>query len=167
KLLPRDAVVVVVICDTGERYLSKHHSDEWLKQNNMLDVDRMTLKMLLEEKHASKTLPPLVAVKPQSLVKEALDLMNKYELSSLPVLDDVGKPVGSVRDNRLMAKVLDDRNILDAPLIDLMDESIPVFDAQMDINEAIEHLRQHPAILVGDFGRIIGIVSRHDVLRYA
>lgn len=167
KLLPKEAVVVAIICDTGERYLTKHHSDDWLKQNNMIDVDRMTLKMLLEEKHSSKTLPPLVSVKPTTLIKECLDLMNKYEISSLPVLDETGKPAGSVRDNRLMAKVLEDRNALDASLSDVMEESMPVLDAQTDVKVAIERLRQSPAILVGDFGRIIGIVSRHDVLRYA
>lgn len=167
KLLPKEAVVVAIICDTGERYLTKHHSDDWLKQNNMIDVDRMTLKMLLEEKHSSKTLPPLVSVKPSTLIKECLDLMNKYEISSLPVLDEAGKPAGSVRDNRLMAKVLEDRNALDASISDVMEESMPVLDAQTDVKVAIERLRQSPAILVGDFGRIIGIVSRHDVLRYA
>jgi cystathionine beta-synthase len=166
KLLPKEAVVVAIICDTGERYLSKHHSDEWLKQNKLLDVDRMTLKMLLEEKHASKQLPPLVAVKPSATVKDALDLMNKYELSALPVLDDSGKPVGSIRENRLMAQVLEERNALDYSLDGLMDDTMLVLDAQTDVKEAIDKLRQHPAVLVGDFGRVIGVVSRHDVLRF-
>jgi cystathionine beta-synthase len=167
KLLPKEAVVVAIICDTGERYLTKHHSDEWLKQNNLLDVDRMTLKMLLEEKHSSKTLPPLVSVRPSATVKDALDLMNKYELSALPVLDETGKPVGSVLENKLMAKVLEDRNALDFSLDGLMETTMPVLDSQSDVKEAIERLRQHPALLVGDFGRIIGVISRHDVLRYA
>lgn len=167
KLLPKEAVVVAIICDTGERYLTKHHSDEWLKQNNLLDVDRMTLKMLLEEKHSSKTLPPLVSVKPNATVKDALDLMNKYELSALPVLEDGMKPVGSVLENKLMGKVLEDRNALDSSLEGLMESTMPVLDSQTDVKEAIERLRQHPAVLVGDFGRIIGVVSRHDVLRYA
>ena len=167
KLLPKEAVVVAIICDTGERYLSKHHSDEWLKQNKMLDVDRMTLKMLLEEKHSSKTLPPLVSVKPSTFLKDALDQMNKYELSSLPVLDESGKPVGSVRDNRLMARVLEDRNALDTSISEVMEEPMPVMDAHTDVKEGIERLRQYPVVLVGDFGRIIGLVSRHDVLRYA
>jgi cystathionine beta-synthase len=101
------------------------------------------------------------------LLKDALDQMNKYELSSLPVLDESGKPVGSVRDNRLMARVLEERNALDAPITDVMEEPMPVLDANTDVKEGIERLRQHPAVLVGDFGRIIGLVSRHDVLRYA
>jgi cystathionine beta-synthase len=167
KLLPKEAVVVVIICDTGERYLTKHHSDEWLKENKMLDVDRMTLKMLLEEKHSSKTLPSLVSVRPGDTVKEALDKMNQYELSSLPVLDETSKPVGSVRDNRLMAKVLEDRNSLDTPIHEYMEDPMPALDAQTDVREAIEILRKSPTLLVADFGRIIGIISRHDVLRYA
>jgi cystathionine beta-synthase len=83
------------------------------------------------------------------------------------VLDESGKPVGSVRDNRLMARVLQDRSALDTPISDVMEEPMPVLDAHTDIKEGIERLRQYPVVLVGDFGRIIGLVSRHDVLRYA
>jgi cystathionine beta-synthase len=36
RLLPKEAVVVAIICDTGERYLTKHHNDEWLKEDDTL-----------------------------------------------------------------------------------------------------------------------------------
>jgi cystathionine beta-synthase len=166
KLLPKDAVVVSIICDTGERYLTKHHSEEWLKQNQLLDADYTTLKTVLEEKYASKKIPTLVTAKPTTLVREALEVMNRHEFSELPVVDDMGAPCGNVRDTKLMARVMEDRAALDAPIQDLMEQPMPVLDAQTDVQDAIEQLKRYPYVLASEFGRTIGVVSRHDVLAY-
>jgi len=166
KLLPNDAVVVTIICDTGERYLTKHHSDEWLKQNQLLDAERITLSMVLDEKRANNHLPQLVAVKPSTLVKEALEMMTKHEFSALPVLDDHGKPCGNVRDTKLMAGLMENREMMDEPIAKVMEEPLPVLDAHTDVKECIAQLRSTPYVLVSDFGRIAGIISRHDVLGY-
>ena len=44
--LPKDDVVVFIVCDTGERYLTKFHSDEWLKEKRLLGVEKMTIGLL-------------------------------------------------------------------------------------------------------------------------
>jgi cystathionine beta-synthase len=166
KLLPADAVVVTIICDTGERYLTKHHSDEWLTQNQLLDSDRTTLKTLLHVKHTAKNVAPLVSVRPSTSIKDALELMNTHEFSELPVLDEYGQPCGSARDSRLMGKVLENREALDLPIETAMDKPMPALDAQTDVKDVIAPLKQYPYVLVSDFGRIIGVVSRHDALEY-
>jgi cystathionine beta-synthase len=166
KLLPADAVVVTIICDTGERYLTKHHSEEWLKQNQLLDADRTTLKSWLDEKQSVKKVPTLVTARLQTSVKDALELMNRHEFSDLPVLDEMGQPQGTVRDAKLMAQVLEDRAALDAPVSDFMEKPMPVLDGQTDVKDVIAQLKASPYVLVSDFGRIIGVVSRHDALEY-
>jgi cystathionine beta-synthase len=166
KLLPADAVVVTIICDTGERYLTKHHSEEWLKQNQLLDADRTTLKSLLDEKQSVKNVPTLVAARLNTSVKDALELMNRHEFSDLPVLNDMGQPQGTVRDAKLMAQVLEDRATLDAPVSEFMDKPMPTLDAHTDVKDVIAQLKASPYVLVSDFGRIIGVVSRHDALEY-
>ena len=42
-----DALVVTILCDTGERYLSKQFNDEWMQENQMLDTPRTTVQQLL------------------------------------------------------------------------------------------------------------------------
>ena len=163
--LPEDAVVVTVICDTGERYLSKHHSDEWLQEKQLLDTDRMPLRLLVENKRTASRIPTLVSITPSTTVQQTLDLMTQYEISELPVMDE-GKVLGRVRENRLFARVLEDRSITDSTVETVMEEPMPIVDAHADVKDAITLLRESPSILVEDFGRIIGIVSRHDVLEY-
>lgn len=163
--LPPDAVVVTVICDTGERYLSKHHSDEWLKEKQLLDNDRISLRLLVENKRSAARIPTLVSVAPDTTVQQALDLMTQYEISELPVIAS-GKVFGRVRESRLLARILEDRSLTDRSIDSVMEDPMPVVDAHVDVKDAIAVLRESPSILVTDFGRIIGVVSRHDVLEY-
>ncbi len=75
-----------------------------------------------------------------------------------------GKSVGSVRENRLLAKVLGDRELLDAAVGQVMEPAFPVVDVDATSAEVTRLLRRHPAVLVEEFGRITGIITRHDML---
>src|SRR5207237_5787929 len=87
-----DAVVVFIVCDTGEHYLSKFHSDEWMKEKRLLEPQKITAGLISETK--SKCAPrELVTVAPNDLVAAALAKMNEMGLTQIPVLED-GKYVG-------------------------------------------------------------------------
>ncbi|HET8674905.1 MAG TPA: pyridoxal-phosphate dependent enzyme [Blastocatellia bacterium] len=160
--LGKDDVVVFIVCDTGERYLSKFLSDEWLREKRMLGVERMTIGLLNQTKLDSDT-PRLVSVSPQHQVGDALQMMNTYGLSQLPVLED-GKSVGSLREGRMMSKLLGNPDLMRAPVAEVMDKGFPVVSDDASVNAAVRYLKNSPAILVEEYGRIIGIVTRYDVL---
>jgi len=80
-----DAFVVTVLCDTGERYLSKLYSDEWMRENQMLDADRATVGHVLGAKEGNA--PVIVSMAPGATVRQALRLMNLHDVSQLPVMD--------------------------------------------------------------------------------
>ena len=165
KNLTEKDIVVAVICDTGERYLSKHHSDEWLKEQHLMDENRMTVKTALSVKSNKRNIPTLISLNSSSTVEQALQLMQEYEISELPIIDnDIA--VGTVRENKLMSKVLSDRAILQAGIIDVQEEPMPIIDSQEEIQVAINALKQHHAILVSDYGKLAGVLSRHDILDF-
>lgn len=165
KLLPADALVVTIICDTGERYLTKHHSDEWLKEKDLLDADRMCVRDVIMAKKTRGPLPALVAVPSDATLQEALSLMSSYEVSDLPVIDG-DEHVGVIRENRLMAAVIDDRRSIERNVRDFMEAPAPILDAHEDLQNAIKRLRNVPMVLVQEFGRISGVITRHDVLEW-
>lgn len=160
--LGKDDVVVFIVCDTGERYLSKFLSDEWLREKRMLGVEKMSVGLLSQTKQDSET-PHLVSVGPQHQVSDALQMMNTYGLSQLPVLED-GKSVGSLREGRLMSKLLGNPDLMRAPVAEVMDKGFPVVSEDSSVNTAARYLKNSPAILIEEYGRIIGIVTRYDVL---
>ena len=160
--LDDSAVIVFVVCDTGEHYLSKFHSDEWMKEKRLLELQKITAGLLNETK--MKGAPrELVTVAPDELVSAALAKMNELGLTQIPVLED-GKSVGSLRENHLLAKVFNERELLEAPVSKIMDKGFPIVDVDDDVNSVSRKLRSTPAVLIEEYGRITGIITRHDLL---
>jgi cystathionine beta-synthase len=93
-----DACVVVFLCDTGERYLSKLYNDEWLRENQLLEQERTTLGSLLTSKGGTSP-DALVSVARGASVRQALRLMQLHDVSQLPVMEGE-HCVGSVSDSR-------------------------------------------------------------------
>jgi predicted transcriptional regulator len=122
----------------------------------------MTAGLISATKGAAER-PRILSVAPHDTVAEALAQMDKYGVTQMPVIEE-GKPVGSVRENRLQAKVLGDREMLTATIGELMEASFPVIDVDASSSDVIRLLRRHPAVLVEEFGRITGIITRHDML---
>lgn len=166
RMLPADAVVVAMICDTGERYLTKHHSDEWLKEKDLLadDVPFMLRDVLLA-KHQRITIPNLVSVTPEATVAEALNLMQEYQLSELPVCSN-GGVVGIARETKLMSAVIANRSALEQTIESCMVDPCSVLDAHADVSEAINVLKTQSMLIVTEFGKMCGVLTRHDILSY-
>src|SRR6188474_526939 len=160
--LDEDAVIVFIVCDTGEHYLSKFHSDEWMKEKRLLEPQKITAGLICETKGA-RSPQSLVIVAPADRVADALKKMNELGLTQIPVLDD-GCPVGSLRENRVLAKVVRDRHLLEAAVSEVMEASFPTVDVDASAQEVTQQLQTSPAVLVEEYGRIIGIITRHDVL---
>ena len=160
--LDENAIVVFIVCDTGEHYLSKHHSDEWLKEKRLLEPQRITAGLISGTKKPQAP-KQLVTVAPSDTVTVALQQMDELGLSQIPVLEE-GKCVGSLRENRVLAKVVRDRELLNAPVREVMETGFPSVDVDASSNEVTKRLQTSPAVLVEEYGRIIGIITRHDVL---
>jgi cystathionine beta-synthase len=158
-----DACVVTVLCDTGERYLSKVFDDDWMHENQLLDVPRMTVEQLLSRRQ--KGAPPLVSVAPAAQVRQALNLMSTWSVSQIPVVDD-GECVGGLTESQLMTRALAQPSMLDRPVREVMDGPFPVVDAAFPTDRLAPMLtRESPATLVRKEGKLIGIVSRYDLLQ--
>ncbi|HEU5169596.1 MAG TPA: pyridoxal-phosphate dependent enzyme [Gemmatimonadales bacterium] len=158
-----DAVVVTMLCDTGERYLSKVFNDEWMQENQLLDSPRITVEQLLARRVASA--PALVSVAPAAAVRQALNLMNTWDVSQIPVVE-AGESIGTLTEASLMTKALAQPALLDRPVREVMEAPLPVIDAGFPTDRLGPMLtRETPAALVRKEGKLVGIVSRYDVLQ--
>jgi cystathionine beta-synthase len=158
-----DACVVTILCDTGERYLSKLFNDEWMQENQLLEVPRVTVAELLARRQGNH--PALVSLAPAAQVRQALGLMSTWGVSQIPVLED-GRSIGTLTEGTLMTRALAQPALLDRPVREVMEASLPVVDASFASDRLAPMLtRELPAALVEQNGKLIGIVSRYDVLR--
>ncbi len=160
-----DACVVCILCDTGERYLSKVYNDEWLQENRLIEPARVTAGSMVRSK-AGDGPGDLISVEPSTLVRRALEYITGENVSQLPVIAE-GDCVGHVAEGALMTRVLEDPTTLDRPVGELMDAPMPVVDEHVDLSTLTRLLnRRNPAVLVRRDGMLVGIVTRYDVLRY-
>jgi len=157
------AVVVALLCDTGERYLSKLYSDEWMRENQMMEPDKLTLHSMLTRKDGDT--PSVVSIASGATVRQALRLMTLHDVSQLPVMDG-DSCVGSVSDWSLSAKSLENTKLLDATVSDIMEAPFPVVESTQSVDAIAKLLsKANPAVLVRSGGRLAGIVTRSDVLQ--
>ncbi len=167
KYAPRmkdNEVMVILLPDTGERYLSKIYNDDWMKENGFLAPDRVTVKYILE--HKAKPDHQLVSITPTTLISEALKYFREHDISQLPVIDK-GKAVGTVTDSDLMSAVLADKTKMDAQVMSIMKTSYPIIGAASPVEHAIDFLKQKDAaVLIEEDKKIIGILTRYDVIEY-
>ena len=157
-------VIVVLIPDTGNRYMSKIYSDDWMREHGYLTPEKVTLRYVLEVK--KKNIPPIVYVSPQNTVRNALELIKEHNVSQLPVLEH-NRCIGSIDETVVMRKIIEDSATADKPVVELMDEPFAELDIDDSVNQAIELLtRKNAAILVKEKNKYIGIVSRYDIIEY-
>jgi cystathionine beta-synthase len=157
-------VIVVIIPDTGERYLSKVHNDEWMRDNHLLDpTETLVSDLLFGKSTGGQALLSVAAADP---LRRALELVRQYDVSQLPVLDG-DRVVGTVYDAEIMKRVLDDPTALDRPVRELMEPPLPIVGKDEPVTRVAQLLKQKhsSAVLVaGNGGGPSGILTRLDVI---
>ncbi|MBA7716683.1 putative cystathionine beta-synthase [subsurface metagenome] len=154
-------VVVTLIPDTGERYLSKLYSDEWMREKGMLSREMVSLRQLRQMK--SQELPDVVSVGPGETVREALNRMTTHNVSQLPVFEG-HKNVGSVRGSSLQALALEDTARLDEPVREVMEAPFPAMEESASVVHSIQLLLKHQGVVLTRDNQPVGFITRHDVI---
>jgi len=123
KGLPAESLVVVILPDTGERYLSKVHNDEWMRDNHLLDPSATSAKDLVGSK--SRGLPALMSVQAGESLKRALALVEQHNVTQIPVFRG-SELVGTLYDNDILRAALADPTALEKPVEGWMSDPLPV-----------------------------------------
>lgn len=164
-----DDLVVVLIPDSGRGYLSKVFNDEWMACNGFLRSPGRTVADVIEAREGD--VPPLVYLRPEDTVRQAVDVMREHGVSQLPVAKGelplaAAEVLGAVDELALMDLVARDKASLDVPVEKVMGPPLPPIGVGQPLELAVELLNRSPAIVVLAGGRPHVVLSRIDVLRY-
>ena len=164
ELNDENSLIVAVLPDTGERYLSKVYNDEWLREHRLLEPERLTARDIIERKGGEA--PLLVSVQRGSSVRDALGLITKHNISQLPVCEE-DRCIGSVSEATLMSRIIEDPAVLEGEIERLMDGPFPIVEASTPMIGVGRLLtRQNPAVLIRENGNLAGIITRYDMVTY-
>jgi len=161
--IPEGSTVVVLLPDSGDRYLSKFYSDDWMREKGFLDVGS-TARDLLARKGET---PPLVAADPTTKVRDALDLLRRYEIGQLPVLNG-SENVGSVQEDELLRRGLADETVLERTVAAVLTPKFAEISADASVADVLRSLREERSLLVRDpvTHAPVGVLTRHDLVGY-
>src|ERR1043166_463604 len=162
KKLGPDALMVVMLPDAGEIYLSKMYSDEWMRQNQYLGSKARVEDVLSGKK---RKLPQLVSVESTSTVREAIELMNRTSVSQLPVFEK-DNLVGSLTESVLFQKTIETPEVMELTVGAMLEPPFPTVSPDEDVYEILKLLKSAPAVLVRDTAGFKGIVTRFDVIEH-
>jgi cystathionine beta-synthase len=169
-----DAVVVVILPDTGRNYLSKVYNDEWLRTHGLLATTGAVTRVgeLLADRHHGPALPPVVLARTTDPVDGAIDLLQRYGISQLPVSeapdgDALDAIVGSVSERSLLERAYRNPDVVDRTIGEVMDRPLPMLGVEATVDEAFALLADGaPALLAVAGDRPAGVVTRLDILEY-
>ena len=164
---PED-VIVVLFPDTGRNYLSKFFNDEWMRQNGFLArLGAVRIREVLAD-HA-QGMPPLVTVEATRTVGEAIDLMQRYGISQLPVTEASNGHlvIGTLQERTLLDRVYHDPSVVTTAVSTAMDAPLSQVGVDSSIDDAFEPLlRGEQAVLVVESGEPVAVITRSDLLEF-
>ncbi|HVH65041.1 MAG TPA: cystathionine beta-synthase [Candidatus Acidoferrum sp.] len=163
-------LIVVILPDTGRNNLSKIYNDEWMRQNGFLErFPRQRVEDLVRA--PNREIPELITVSSKEKVGRAIDLLQEYGISQMPVTEDGAAPhkklVGSIQERTLLDRVYRDPGLIETTVGAAMDGPFPTIAAGAHIDEAFNALLGGAsALVVMESERPVGIITRLDLLEF-
>ena len=158
--LKKDDLVVCIFHDHGSRYVAKVYNDQWMIERGFLDVK--TFKDIISSRSSKQK---LVTIEPSKTVAEAVDLMKKYDIENIPVMNGNG-PVGAISENGLFQKIFSNPDIKNSTVEKVMERPYPL----VEFNTPVEKLstlinKENGAVLSKDEAGNYHIVTKYDVIQ--
>ncbi len=159
-LLKKGDLVVVILHDHGSRYVGKVYNDQWMMERGFLDVK--TFKDIVSGRGAKS----LISLGPEQTVTEAFELMQKYNVENLPVLQK-GELLGAISESGLFARIMNNGvDIKNKKIGEVLEKAYPIvsFDTPL---ERLSNLitRENGAVLAKDDSGNYHIVTKYDVIQ--
>lgn len=162
-----DAVMVIILPDSGNRYLSKIFDDDWLRENGFLE--RLWVDIRAGDIQSSKSAGPVYTAKPTDFVRDVITRLKEYNVSQLPVVDDHGHIRGIVSEVDLLDHMLQTDHSLHAPdetIEGMIDPQVPVVNPNTNLETLMTHFSNRTAVVIATGDQIQGILTKIDILDY-
>jgi cystathionine beta-synthase len=155
-------VVVVIIPDSGTRYLSKIYNDNWMRENQFLEPRiKVSAGQVVNDKQ--RRAETLVSVPLGVTIQEAVNLMREHNISQVPVIEG-GEVVGSISETRILDILVSDPQARMKPVAEYMEKPFPVIPEDASLEELAHNIdHQTPAILVKN-ARGFDIITKSDLI---
>jgi cystathionine beta-synthase len=169
------ATILTMIPDSGRSYMSKFYDDNWMLEHGFAErrTPPPTVAELLRSKRIEEgEVPALVTIAAHQKVGEAIDVMQRYSISQLPVvrdgeLDSLADVIGSLQDRDLLDRVFKNADALHEDVAAAMQPPLAAVEADQTLDEVFSTLTGRTnAVVVAQSGKPVGVLTRSDLLEF-
>jgi cystathionine beta-synthase len=168
-----EALIVVILPDGGRSYLSKLYNDEWMRANGLLPTTGGVVRVgeVVGARHHDDGLPRVVVARTGQRVGEAIELLQQYGISQMPVTerddDAIEGIVGSIDERGLLERAYREPAVVERTVGEVMERPLPTVDVRASLDDAFGLLADGAAaVLAVRDGRPAGVVTKLDLLEY-
>ena len=157
--LKKEDVAVVIFHDHGSRYVGKVYNDQWMMERGFLDVK--TFKDIVSGRATKR----LVTIEPHHTVADAVELMKKYDIEQIPVMNGNGL-IGAVSEGGLFKKIFSNPEIKNETVSNVMEPAYPIvsFDTPVERLGSLIN-KDNGAVMAKDDSGNLHIVTKYDVIQ--
>jgi cystathionine beta-synthase len=175
KKLGAGKTILSMLPDSGRSYLSKFYDDYWMLEHGFVErrAPLPTVEQLLTAKRAEEhEVPDLVTISSHQKVGEAIDVMQRYSISQLPVVrdgrsDSLADFIGSLQDRTLLDRVFKNPDALHEDVAAAMQPPLAAVEITQTLDEVFSTLTGRTnAVVVVRGGKPVGVLTRSDLLEY-
>jgi len=170
KDLGPEAVIVVLLPDGGRGYLGKIFNEKWMQSYGFTQLsDEKTVADVISSKTGA--LPDLVHVHPSDTVRDAVQILTKYDVSQVPMLTAeppvvMGEVLGALDETSLLEAVFSGRAKMTDSVGAFVGKPLPLIGVHEPVSAARLALAASDALLVTEGGKPVGVLTRHDLLTF-
>jgi cystathionine beta-synthase len=170
-----EATILTMIPDSGRSYMSKFYDDNWMLEHGFVErrAPIPTVDALLRSKRIEETeVPALITIEAHQKVGEAIDVMQRYSISQLPVVrdgqvDSLAAVIGSLQDRDLLDRVFKNPDALHEDVAAAMQPPLAAVDTTQSLDEVFSTLTGRTnAVVVAQQGKPVGVLTRSDLLEF-
>ena len=169
-----EATILTTIPDGGRGYLSKAYDDNWMLEHGLLERKGApdTVEQVLRFRHADSGVPDLVVCEAHQKLGAAIELMQRYGISQLPVVrnapaESLADVIGSLNERVLLDRIFRDPDALGEEVAAAMQPPLGAVDVRDTVDQVFSDLReQRQAVVVARNGKPEAVLTRSDLLEY-
>lgn len=164
--LTEDDVIVIILPDSGSRYLSKVFNDDWMRENSFLERSWVDYRAI--DIQGAKPEPTIITAKTTDLIKDVVARLKQFNVSQLPVVDDDGNLMGIVTEIDLLNHMLltDQVHEPDETIESIIDHKVPVVRPNTPLETLMAIFSNRSAVVIATDKQIQGILTKIDILDF-
>ncbi|GAB4207789.1 MAG: pyridoxal-phosphate dependent enzyme [Bacteroidia bacterium] len=157
----KNSFVVIIFHDHGSRYLAKMFNDDWMRERGFLSFSKPKAMDIIRNHQHLK----LITIDARQSVMDVLKLFQKYDISQIPVTEN-NDFVGSVSDNYLYQRIIENPEVKNQPVKEVMQKPFPIVDITATIDEIAQLIdKDNNAVLTRDMLGDYHIITKYDIIQ--